>query len=194
MVDRRFSVIRCTVNARNVIIVWSSVQCETVYSAVNGQAGTLWMKGIMWPQHLPKQIFLTDCQQAHTRDQPIKITLKRDSKRAKRARKHSVYNIQYISVHCANVDATVTPFFRRFYEWRLWYVNECDWEKEMASSAFQRGHCCNLLDWFSLKERLDWNTNVIFTILIHDYVPKSWRTTVTHRSRLSMEGYLITMY
>ena len=36
----------------------------------------------------------------------------------------------------------VTPFFKRFffffffYEWGLWYVNECDWEKKMASSAF----------------------------------------------------------
>ena len=79
----------CTVNAGNVIIVWSSVQCETVYSAVNGQAGTLWMEGIMWPQHLPEQIFLTDCQQAHTRDQPIKTIPKCDLKWARRVQKNT---------------------------------------------------------------------------------------------------------
>lgn len=27
-------------------------------------------------------------------------------------------------------------FFKRFYEWRLWYVNECDWEKKNGISSF----------------------------------------------------------
>lgn len=123
-------VMHCTVNAGNVIIVWSSVQCETVYSAVNGLAGTLWMEGIMWPQHLPKQIFLTDCQQAHTRDQPIKTKTKRDLKRALRVQKHFMYRLQLSSVYSEDLGVNVPLLKRFFYEWRLWYVNECDWEKK----------------------------------------------------------------
>lgn len=127
----------CTVNAGNVIIVWSSVQCETVYSAVNGQAGTLWMEGIMWPQHLPEQIFLTDCQQAHTRDQPIKTIPKmRLAMGATCTKTHRVRIIISLRCVCGDLGVNVTPFLTRFYEWRLWYVNECDWEKKMASSAF----------------------------------------------------------
>lgn len=127
---------RYTVNAGNVIIVWSSVQCETVYSAVNGQAGTLWMEGIMWPQHLPEQIFLTDCQQAHTRDQPIKTIPKCDSKWARRVQKHLAYRLQLISERCVLFGCECDAFLKRFYEWRLWYVNECDWEKKWHLQLF----------------------------------------------------------
>lgn len=145
-----------TANAGNVIIVWSSVQCETVYSAVNGQAGTLWMEGIMWPQHLPKQIFLTDCQQAHTRDQPIKTIPKCDLKWARRAQKHLMYRLQMISVACGDLGRACDAFLKRFYEWRLWYVNECDWEKKMASSSFSTlWHCRNRLEGFFMWEKAE---------------------------------------
>lgn len=143
----------CAENAGNVSIVWSSVQCETVYSAVNGQAGTLWMEGIMWPQHLPKQIFLTDCQQAHTRDRPIKTIPKRDLKWARRAQKHLMYGLKSTSERVVgDLGVNVTPFLKRFYEWRLWYVNECDWEKKWHLQAFQPWHCRNELEGFSLKK------------------------------------------
>lgn len=132
--------------------MWSSVQCETLYSAVNGQAGTLWMEGIMWPQHLPKQIFLTDCQQAHTRDQPIKTMAKCDWKWARRELKHTTFTLQTQSVGCGVLGRARDALFKRFYEWRLWYVNECDWEKKMASSAPQRRLCRNRLERFFMKE------------------------------------------
>lgn len=103
-------VLHFTVNAGNVIIVWSSVQCETVYSAVNGQAGTLWMERIMWPQHLPKQIFLTDCQQAHTRDQPIKTIPNHDLKWVQRVQKHLRYTLLLPLVISVDLGVNVTPF------------------------------------------------------------------------------------
>lgn len=115
--------------------MWSSVQCETQYSAVNGQAGTLWMERIMWPQHLPKQIFLTDCQQAHTRDQPIKTMAKCDWKWARRGLKHPTFTLQTQPVGCGGLGRARDALLKRFYEWRLWYVNECDWEKNGIFSS-----------------------------------------------------------
>lgn len=166
-------------------IVWSSVQCETVYSAVNGQAGTLWMEGIMWPQHLPKQIFLTDCQQAHTRDQPIQTIPKRDSKWARRARKHHRVQINIDIRGSWGFGREYDAVFKRFYEWRLWYVNECDWEKNGIFS-FSTLTLPQSAQGVFIKERLDWQTHWRCTILIDDYVRKSWRTAVTHGPWLSI--------
>lgn len=78
------------------------------------------------------------------------------------------------------LPVNLTAVKRLFYEWRLWYVNERDWEKKMASSALRRRRCrvCLVVFWFptgfvNYKDDLgDFGND--------HYVQKSWRTRATY--------------
>lgn len=71
----------------------------------------------------------------------------------------------------------VMPFINVvFYEWRLWYVNESDWEKNGILSFLMSTSPRSIPNVFSLKE-FGPNANTVCVILIDDYVLKSWRTT-----------------
>lgn len=103
-------------------IVCTEVQCENSVQCCEW-AGRYFMNGggIMWPQHLPKQIFLTDCQQAHTRDRLIekqqhthihaKCDLKMGATSTNRHLTHGLKNRHPRIVRDLGVKET--PFFRK---------------------------------------------------------------------------------
>lgn len=146
---------RC--NAKHCTVLWM------------GLAGTLWMEGIMWPQHLPKQIFLTDCQQAHTGDQPVKTIPWTPPETGTTWTKTPCVHTAIGARASGRAGAWMRRLFTRFvffYEWRLWYVNECDWEKNGIFQLFDADIAANDWRWerrwvgVFIKERLDGNKNV----------------------------------
>lgn len=63
-----------------------------------------------------------------------------------------------------------------FYEWRLWYVNESDWEKKRHVEVFSMSTSPRSIPSRSWLKRIGANANTV-GVLIDDYVRKSWRTT-----------------
>lgn len=122
----------------------------------------------------------------HTRDQPVKtIARLRGWKRARHARKQHICALRRTIALCRAYGRARGGFLTRFfYEWRLWYVNESDWEKKkdavsslsMSTRWARRAFSfCFVLVFFLTSAGLR-NENKVCAVLINDFVLESWRT------------------
>lgn len=110
----------------------------------------------------------------HTRDQPIKTI-----RLAKPRNGRDVHrNGSSCGVCVTPSSVRDAPLFKRvfFYEWRLWYVNESDWEKKRHVEVFSMSTSPRSIPSRSWLKRIGANANTV-GVLIDDYVRKSWRTT-----------------
>lgn len=170
-------------------IVCTEVQCENSVQCCEW-AGRYFMNGggIMWPQHLPKQIFLTDCQQAHTRDRLIekqqhthihaKCDLKMGATSTNRHLTHGLKNRHPRIVRDLGVKET--PFFRK--NAFLWMeIVICKWVRLIKNGIFrpfstpiesQSHHMC----LYVKNETLALAKNELCRTLNHDFIRKSWST------------------